>query len=106
MTVVAKNITDPSSFPQQVQDLINILSVPHAHDAAALRIPTAKSCDDGAAEAEARHVDLLKQISVTCAGIQQLLSIQDDLGPRQTRPVWHNFMQLLTCMLHEDTIGM
>ena len=106
MSVVSHSITDASLFPQQVQDLVSLLSTPLPHDASGPRIPTAKSHNGEHENAEERVAELMKQISETCAGIADLVNIQDDLGPRHTRPVWHFFLHSLTCMMSEDAVNM
>lgn len=57
-------------------------------------------------ESSAKLRSALDSIIAISTGIEALTSIEDDYGPRHTRPLWHTFIRTLGRVCYENSATM
>ena len=95
MTITRHTLNDASSFPKNVQEIVNLLHQP----------PPCEGSHSVPKNTADEKLDQIPQlIAFTCASMNACMSVEDDLGPRHTRPIWHNFLGMVARTMNQDTI--
>ena len=111
---VVHDLLDRSVLPSAVGDLLDALNrpVPHLRRAVKdlpqtlswdeIQVSTWKQIIDGSPSVNEKLSDWLPIVLSQSKGIRFFVGIQDDNGPRHTRPLWHALVRILGTACHDE----
>ena len=104
MTIKLHTLNDAPSFPKNVQEIVNLLHQPPPYSDASEALPCegSPSATKDVADEKLGHISHL--IALTCASMKDLATVEDELGPRYTRTIWHSFFEIVARTINKDTI--